>query len=153
MAEQVPQSYASHRRFVPLYHFVLSSILVLNFLWAAWKLFRSFSQGSATAIVDGVMGLAVAFALILLFWFCRVFPLAAQDRLIRLEERLRLARVLPEDLKPRIGELTPGQLIALRFASDGELPELCRQVLDAGLTGREEIKKRIRTWRPDTLRV
>lgn len=153
MAEQVSQSYATHRRYVPLFHFVLSTIVVLNFLWAAWRLIGTFSSGSSTAVVDGVMRLLVAVALALLFWYCRAFPLAAQDRVIRLEERLRLERLLPEDLKPRIGELRHGQLIALRFASDGELPELCRQVLDGDLTGREEIKKRIRTWRPDTLRV
>ncbi|HEY8133949.1 MAG TPA: DUF6526 family protein, partial [Thermoanaerobaculia bacterium] len=77
----------------------------------------------------------------------------AQDRIIRLEETLRLQRCLPADLRGRIGELTPGQLIGLRFCSDEEVAELTRAVLGGELRGREDIKKRIKTWRPDTLRV
>ena len=77
----------------------------------------------------------------------------AQDRIIRLEETLRLQRCLPPELRSRIGELSTGQLIGLRFCSDEEVSELTRAVLNGELRGREEIKRRVRSWRPDTLRV
>ena len=92
-------------------------------------------------------------ALGLLAWYLRTFPLKAQDRIIRLEETLRLERLLPADLKPRIGDLRPGQLIALRFASDEELPDLTRAVLAGEVTGSDEIKKRARNWRADHFRM
>jgi hypothetical protein len=91
-------------------------------------------------------------ALLGLFFYARSFPLRAQDRVIRLEERLRLREVLSAPLRERIGELTEGQLIALRFAPDAELPALVEQALEGRLV-REEIKKRIHNWRPDTFRV
>ena len=102
---------------------------------------------------DDAINLLLAFGLGILFLYARTFPLAAQDRLIRLEERLRLAELLPEDLRGRIGDLKEGQLIGLRFASDEEVPDLVRQVLDGKLNGREDIKKAIKTWRPDNFRV
>jgi hypothetical protein len=94
-----------------------------------------------------------AVILLLLAWYVRVFPLAAQDRLICLEERLRLSRLAPPDLQPRLTELTPGQLVSLRFASDAEVAALARRVLDEKLTKRDAIKKLIVTWRPDMHRV
>lgn len=146
MAEKKPQSLANHSRLVPMYHGVLFVILAVNFLWSGWLLFKD--PGFAT-----VMNVFMAFAFGILFLYCRVFPLAAQDRLIRLEERLRLAEILPEDLKGRIGDLTEDQLIGLRFASDGEVADLVRQVLDGKLVSRKEIKQAIKTWRPDYFRV
>jgi len=146
MAETKPQSYANHRRLVPMYHIVLFLILVANLVWSAWHIYKQ--PGTASA-----MGLLVAIGLVILFLYARVFALAAQDRLIRLEERLRLAEILPEDLKGRIGEIKEGQLIGLRFASDAEVPDLVRRILDGTLTGREDIKKAVKTWRPDTFRV
>lgn len=143
------QSYANHRQFVPGFHFVTFGILALNFLWALWRLFT----GTAWPWPDRVWGVAMAAALILLAWYARVFPLKVQDRVIRLEERLRLAEILPPDLAPRIHELSPGQLLALRFASDEEVPELTRKVLAENIRGREEIKKLIRQWRADHLRA
>jgi len=95
----------------------------------------------------------VALALLALLWPLRNAALTVQNRVIRLEERLRLATLLPADLKPRIAELTVGQLVALRFASDEELPGLVRQVLDENLTDKKEIKKRVKNWRADHLRV
>lgn len=145
MADSKPQTYASHRRYVPLFHFVLSLLLLLNLVWAGWRLFKSPS-------LDGLVALLTAVALVLLFYFTRGFPLHVQDRLIRLEERMRLARVLPPELAGRVGELTPGQLIGLRFAPDEELAELVPRVLDGTLRGREEIKKAIKNWRPDDYR-
>jgi Family of unknown function (DUF6526) len=146
MTGSAPQTYASHRRFVPPYHFVTSAILLLNLVWALYQVFHAFGMGS-------VVNLLVAVALLLMFFHLRVFPLRAQDRIIRLEERLRLARLLPEDLRGRLDEISTGQLIALRFASDDEVVDLCRRVLKGELTGREEIKKEIRAWRPDHLRM
>jgi hypothetical protein len=147
MAEQ---TYASHRKFVPAFHFVAFGILVINFIWSVFRLVRGLPD---VPFFDRLLGVAVAAALLLLIWYARTFPLRAQDRIIRLEETLRLERLLPADLKPRIGELRTGQLIGLRFASDEELPELTRTVLDREIRNREEIKKMIRSWRADHLRM
>lgn len=143
------QSYRNHRKFVPAFHFLAFGILVVNLVWAVWRLF----QGTGLPLADRVWGVVMAIALLLLIWYARTFPLVVQDRVIRLEERLRLAQLLPPDLAPRIGELSTGQLVALRFASDEELPELTRKVLDEKIRSREEIKKQIRNWRADHLRA
>lgn len=140
------QTYATHRRFLPLYHFFAVPILGLNILARIYVLFRHFSR---LAIWD----LIVALALFALALAVRMMATRAQDRIIRLEERLRLQRVLPADLRGRVDELTPSQLVALRFCADAELPELTRAVLDDQVRGREEIKRRIKSWRPDLLRV
>jgi hypothetical protein len=95
----------------------------------------------------------LAAALVVLVFYARLFPLAVQDRLIRLEERLRSERLLPADLRPRIGEFSADQLVALRFASDVELPVLARKVLDEKLTDRKAIKKLIKNWKPDYQRA
>lgn len=146
MADAAPQNYSNHARFVPLFHFVTFGILTLNVLWAGYKLVRGFSP-------DTVMALLVAVALVLLFFYCRIFPLTAQDRVIRLEERLRLARLLPADQQGRIDELRPRQLVALRFASDAELPGLVARVLAGELSEPKAIKQAIQNWRADHLRV
>jgi len=100
-----------------------------------------------------VVSLLVAIALVLLALTARMFALTVQDRVIRLEMRLRLQQVLPQELRPRIPEFTLNQLVSLRFASDEELPELARKVLDEKLNDRKAIKKLIRNWQPDYLRV
>jgi Family of unknown function (DUF6526) len=139
------QSYENHRRFVPAFHFVALGILVVNLVWQIVRLVRELS-------IDAAVGLLVAVALLLMLFYSRTFSLILQDRIIRQEERLRLARLCPE-LAARIPELRRGQLIALRFASDEELPALVRRVLDEGITDQDVIKKAIRNWRADTLRV
>jgi hypothetical protein len=144
--ERVPQTFENHVRIVPAYHMVLFGILLLNLGWSVYRLYRAFS-------FETVVGLLLAFGLILLFFFARVFALRVQDRVIRLEMRLRMERLLPADLQPRIAEFTPGQLAALRFASDGELPELARRVLAEKIEDRKAIKKLIRHWNPDYLRA
>jgi hypothetical protein len=153
MAE--PQNFANHRKFVPGFHFVTVGILAINLLWSLYRLV--FSGGTpglpGMPFFDRLLGVAVAAALVLLAWYARIFPLRAQDRVIRLEEMLRLERLLPPDLRPRIGDLRTGQLIALRFADDAELPELTRAVLDQGITDPNEIKKMIQAWRADHLRM
>jgi hypothetical protein len=147
MAEQ---NYANHAKFVPLFHFVTVGILAINLIWSVVRLFWALP---GTNIFDRLLNVAVAAALGLLAWYARNFPLRAQDRIIRLEERLRLERLLPADLRPRIGELRTGQLIALRFASEDELPDLARAVLAGEVTAPGEIKKRVRSWRADHLRM
>jgi hypothetical protein len=143
------QNYPSHRQYVPGFHFLTFGILVVNLLWTVWRLF----QGAGLPWPDRIWAVAMAVAFLLLAWYTRTFPLKVQDRVIRLEERLRLAQILPPDLAARIPELSAGQLIALRFAGDEELPDLTRKILDEKVHGREEIKKMIRRWRPDHLRA
>lgn len=100
-----------------------------------------------------VMGVLMALALFFLAFFARVFALTVQDRVIRLEMRQRLTEILPVDLRPRILEFTPGQLVSLRFASDAELPALARKVLDEKLENRKAIKQLVKDWQGDYLRA
>jgi hypothetical protein len=144
------QSFANHSKFVPGYHFATGAILLINLAWTLYRLFRPLP---GVPVFDRLLAVAVAAALGLLMWYLRIFPLKAQDRVIRLEETLRMERLLPPDLRPRIGELRPGQLVALRFASDEELPELTRAVLDGSLRDQKAIKQRIRNWRADHFRM
>ena len=146
MAEPRPQSYANHRMFVPGFHFVTMGLLAILLLWSLVRLFVAFSS-------HAVFQLLLVVAVALLAWYARIFALRAQDRIIRLEMRLRLAAQLPPDLAARIPELRSGQLIALRFASDEELPELTRRCLDGELRRREDIKRQIRNWVPDHQRL
>jgi Family of unknown function (DUF6526) len=100
-----------------------------------------------------IMPTLVAAALLLGMLYARLFALAVQDRVIRLEERVRYERILPEELRWRADELTVNQFVSLRFASDDELPQLMRKVLDDKLTERKAIKQLIKNWRPDYLRA
>lgn len=145
------QTFATHRKYVPGFHFVTLGILVINLLWALYRAIWPISP--SMPIFDRLMPVLVAVALALLAWYVRIFPLRAQDRVIRLEERSRLERLLPPDLRSRIGELSTGQVIALRFASDSEVADLTRVVLDQKITGQDDIKKKIRDWRADHLRM
>lgn len=146
MAEPTPQTFENHTRWVPLYHFVCAPIVILNLIWSLFLLVTEISAHS-------VIGALLAFALFLIFSFARSSALGAQDRVIRLEERLRMRELLPADLQSRINDFTKGQLIALRFASDAELPALARKVLDENITNRKAIKQQIQIWRPDYERV
>jgi hypothetical protein len=140
------QSYANHRQFYPLFHFVVFPILFINLLVQLWVLYRHPNRWSVWNVI-------VAFAFVAFSWTARTMVLRVQDRLIILEERMRLGRLLPEDLRSRVGELKNGQLIATRFCDDAEVPELCRAILNGEVKGREEIKRRIKTWRPDYMRA
>ena len=146
MAEKTPQTYANHGRLVPLYHYVLALLLLANVLYTGYLLFRFFSVGMLIAF-------GTAVGLLLTAFFARVFALGAQDRVIRLEERMRMQQLLPDDLRPRINDFTTQQLIALRFASDGELPGLARKVIDGNIVEQKTIKEMIQEWRPDYQRV
>ena len=141
------QNFENHGRFVPSYHYFAVPVFLVNFLWSLyrlWKLGISF---------EGIFGVILAAAFLVLVLRSRLFALSVQDRVIRLEERLRYERVLPADLQARCGELTVGQIVALRFACDAELPALARKVLDEKLTERKAIKQLIKTWRPDYQRA
>lgn len=149
---ETAQNFANHTRIVKPFHLGVFPVLVLNFIWSAVLFITGLTAG-VWSILAGLVGLLLAVVLIGMFFFTRIFALTVQDRLIRLEMHLRLREVLPEDLKPHIGELTVGQLIALRFASDAEMPELMRTVLSEKIVSRSEIKKRIKDWQGDYLRV
>ena len=140
------QDYANHRRLHPWYHFVLVPILSINALVALYFAIRHPSILSAWNFV-------VASALVLMSVLLRSYGLRNQDRIIRLEERVRLGTLLPPDLRARIGELRKSDLLALRFCSDDELPELTRRVLSGELKSRDDIKRAIKTWRPDYHRL
>jgi uncharacterized membrane protein len=144
MADQ-PQSFANHARRHPLFHFFLVPIFLINLILSIVWLARRPGYASAWIVV-------ISLALLLLTLMSRMNPVKVQDRLIRLEERLRLMALLPEPLRSRIPELTEDQLIALRFASDAETPALVSRVLVEKLT-RKDIKKAIEHWRPDYWRV
>ena len=146
MAEQQNQTLASHRRFIPAWHFFAVPVLIINVFVVGTYFGKNPSLANAWA-------LAVAIALAIGITLSRNMPLRAQDRIIRLEERIRLERLLPPDLRARVGDLTPGQLIELRFAPDNEVPELTRRVLAGELTSRGDIKSAVQNWRSDHLRV
>ncbi|MFY9530346.1 MAG: DUF6526 family protein [Candidatus Acidiferrales bacterium] len=140
------QNFENHVRTVPGFHFVVLGIFALNLIWSIYRLIRSFSA-------ESVISLLLAVAFLLFAFYARIFALAVQDRVIRLEMQLRLQQLLPTELRLRIGEFTVGQLIALRFASDEELTGLARKVLDEKLDDRKVIKKMIKNWKPDFLRA
>jgi len=143
----IEQNLENHGRFVPSYHFFAVPVFVINFLWSLYKL----KQLGIT--FEGIFGVVLAAALVVLVFRARLFALAVQDRVIRLEERLRYERVLPADLRARSSELTIGQIVSLRFASDAELPALARKVLDEKVMERKAIKSLIKNWRPDYQRA
>jgi hypothetical protein len=140
-----PQSLKNHARFDPPYHFVLAIVLLLNLIYSIVHLVRHLSLRNGWFVVLSVTA-------VLLLLRMRQYPLKVQDRVIRLEERLRLQSLAPAEWRPQINRLKEDQLIALRFASDEEVATLARQALEENLT-RKQIKERIRTWRPDNWRV
>ena len=145
MSEKRPQNYANHVKWVPLFHYVVMPLLLVNLVLALVGLL----DGIALETLNRT---GVAVAMVLAALFARVFALKAQDRVIRLEERLRMERLLPDDLKPRIDDVTTAQCVALRFAGDDELPDLTRRALDEK-ADQKTIKQAIRNWRADYQRV
>lgn len=141
------QNLKNHLRFVPLYHFFALPMLVFNF---GWSIYRWIAAGF---LMGGLEWVLTSAALVFAALYGRLFALRVQDRVIRLEERLRYERVLPEELRWRTDELTVDQFVSLRFASDEELPKLVQKVLDGKLTQRKAIKQLINDWRPDYLRA
>jgi len=140
------QNYQNHARFFPLFHFVVAPILLLNLVFAVVQLFRAPAAATGWNVI-------VAFALVGLALAARLMALTVQDRVIRLEMQLRLARVLSPDLLPRAAALNRGHFVALRFASDDELPVLVREICEGRLNTQKEIKMRVKNWQPDWLRA
>ena len=152
MSEQ--QNFANHGKLVPAFHFFVIPVLLLNLVSAIVLLYAAARhEWGAFPLFHAIFNLILAVALIVLAFLARLFALGVQDRVIRLEERLRMQQLLPEGLRPRINEFTINQLVALRFASDAELPELAGKVLRDNLNSRKAIKQMIRNWRADHQRV
>jgi hypothetical protein len=145
MADRV-QTYKNHPRLLPAFHFFVLPVLLLNVINELRRTWYDPSAGHVVAVV-------VAAALLTLALMARVMALTVQDRVIRLEMRMRLQQALPADLKARINDLTPRQLVALRFASDAEMAELVRDVLNGRLKTSKEIKLRVKNWEADWLRA
>jgi hypothetical protein len=148
MSTPQPQSFRNHARLDPIYHFISTAGLVFNLVLAVIILIKDWHSQLLLSLWVFVLSLTM----FLIFFRLRTYPLKVQDRVIRLEERLRLAALLPESLKRRIPELSEDQLLGLRFASDAELPTLVEMTLDKKLN-RKQIKERIQAWRPDYWRV
>jgi hypothetical protein len=142
----VTQSFENHTKIVPAFHFFVLPVFAINLVWSIYRARHFFSTGTVISVL-----LAVAFILLALYG--RMFALTVQDRVIRLEMQLRLQNALPPDLRARVSEFSVAQLVSMRFASDAELPELARKVLDEHLTDRKVIKKLVKNWQPDFLRA
>ena len=140
------QSFANHVRYLPFYHYFVVPVLAAN---AAMKLWAITGEVSATSVWDAT----VAIAILLIGFAARVMALTVQDRLIRLEETMRMQRILPAELQPAIPLLSRRQFVALRFAPDAELPGLVQRVRSGELTDSRAIKRAIGVWRPDELRA
>jgi hypothetical protein len=142
----VQQTYANHTRWYPLVHFVITPLFFINLVWAIVCVVREFDWYR-------VQYLMLSVTLILMSVASRLQALKAQDRVIRLEERLRFKEVLPTELSSRFDEIRTGHIIALRFAPNAELAGLVKQVLEGKLTTSKEIKMAIKDWKGDYLRV
>jgi hypothetical protein len=139
------QNLKNHARFDPAYHFLLFAVYLLNLIYAGFHLYRQPSLSSGWYLVVSLLAVVPLLKL-------RTYPLKVQDRVIRLEERLRLQTLAPQEWRNQLHRLNENQLIALRFAADDEVVELATQALEQNLT-RKQIKERIRNWRPDNWRV
>ncbi len=145
MSKKEPQSLRNHARFDPLFHFFLAPVVLANLICAVVALIRHPHWHSAWWVVLSVAAIVATFKL-------RLYSLKVQDRVIRLEERLRLQALAPAEWRAQIYRLTEDQLIGLRFAADDEAVELAKQALEHNLN-RKQIKQRIKSWRADEWRV
>lgn len=141
-----PQTYKNHAKIVPLFHYVTLGLLAANLSWTATVAVRAPDTGS-------IIAFGTAVALVLVAFFARAFAVRVQDRVIRLEMRMRLRELLPPALHPRIAEFSARQMVALRFASDAELPQLAETVLRDRITDQKAIKLMIKNWTPDDARA
>ena len=146
MANMNPQTYANHTRWQPTFHFFVVPVMVINLIWSIVQFVMTPGWNSGRWVV-------VSLALVVLTFLVRLNPLKAQDRIIRLEEKLRYQQVLSPDLLRQTSTLWPGQIVALRFASDDELEELLSAAVAGKLPEPAQIKKAIKNWRSDTFRV
>ncbi|MGD9589671.1 MAG: DUF6526 family protein [Pyrinomonadaceae bacterium] len=148
MADQ--QNYANHARWFPLFHFVVLPLLLLHFLAHVVRLIMA-EPGSGRITMASLSFLSLLVLLAALA--ARNMALRVQDRVIRLEERLRYKELLPAEVAAKASDLPVGEIIALRFASDAELPGLVEKVLNGELKGNKPIKQAVQTWRADHLRA
>ena len=152
MADAKPQTHANHTRLDPPFHLYVLPIFGLGLIFALIHFFAHFAHSDFRENFHAFLLILLAVAFLVHAFKTRLYALKVQDRVIRLEERLRLTQILPEPLRARIPELTEDQLVGLRFASDAELPALVERTLKEKLS-RKEIKKSIQNWRPDYWRV
>ncbi len=145
MAQQKPQTREAHTRIHPPFQFFFLPAILLLILISAYEVIH---QQTFASLVQLLLVLVVAVIGLL----ARTYALKVQDRVIRLEERQRLSALLPSDLRPAIYNLSERQLVALRFASDDELPALAQRALADNLDPKA-IKSLIKNWRPDYWRV
>ena len=148
MSKSSPQNLKNHGRIDPPFHFVLFFVLVANLVFAGFHVVRHWHD----APIASSWYIVLSFAAILILLKIRQYPVKVQDRVIRLEERLRLQALAPAQWHSQIHRLTEDQLIGLRFAADDEVVELAKQALEHHLT-RKQIKERIQNWRADHFRV
>ncbi|MBZ5579872.1 MAG: DUF6526 family protein [Acidobacteriia bacterium] len=141
------QNYKNHRRIVPMFHGVLFGIIILTLVGSFVNLFQSF--GDHSRLYSASLIVALMIAAVLLFFYCRIFALKAQDRAIRAEENLRHFALTGKLLDPR---LTMRQVVGLRFAADAEFAQLAQKAANEKLS-EDAIKRAVRQWRPDTYRV
>jgi hypothetical protein len=145
MSKSSPQNFKNHGRLDPPYHMVFVTVLAVNVYIVGLFAYRHLNFYTAWLVI---LSIAVFIPVIKL----RSYPLKVQDRVIRLEERLRLQALAPAEWHTQIYRLSEDQLIGLRFASDDEVVELAKQALEEKLT-RKQIKERIKSWRPDDWRI
>jgi len=141
------QSYAKHAKFVPMFHYVLFGIIVLTFIGSLVNVWQSL--GDHERIYSASLIAAITVALVLLFFFTRIFSMGVQDRAIRAEENLRHFALTGKLLDPR---LSIKQIVGLRFASDAEFADLARKAAEGSMK-QDEIKKSVKSWRADYDRV
>ncbi len=152
MAENNSQSFAHHTRWDPLFHFFVLPVFVIGLIMSLVHFFAHITHGEFRDHFHDFLLILLALALFVAVGKSRGYALKVQDRVIRLEERIRLLQLLPEPLRSRIPELTVDQLCGLRFASDAELPKLAERAMNEKMS-RTDIKKSIQNWRPDYWRV
>lgn len=140
------QSYENHRRIFPIYHLFALPVLAANVVIAIAAFLDAPSWHAGWWVV---VSMALAAGLLA----SRASTLIVQNRLVGLEMRLRLTAILPGDLRARIGDLTLRQIIGLRFASDGEMPDLVRRCIAGELATADDVKRQVRDWRPDVVRA
>ncbi len=146
MSHPASQDIKNHARYVPIFHFVAGPILLVNLVYSIVLVVKD-------ATWDNIDNALVAGALMILFFTVRGFATRVQDRVIRLEEQILLDRLFPTTFACASRSSPAGQYIALRFASDSELPNLARAVLDQRITDQSAIKQMVKEWRADHLRV
>jgi len=148
MSKTSEQNLKNHGRVDPSFHYVLFFILIANLVFAVFHMIHHWAESHFAGPWFVVLSLAAFVG-----WYkLRTYPLKVQDRVIRLEERLRLQALAPAEWHTQIYRLSEGQLIGLRFAADDEVVELAKQALEHNLD-RKQIKERIKSWRPDNWRV